>query len=190
MCHYITAIVPKQADIQALNRIGQPYGLTFSPLENDSVEKQLRSDQQYLWKESKFCDCGTAFGAFALDGNKKPDTYKKDLKKLRKKGWSEAKIQKWLDNKARTEQKEVRSEEWSKKKYEQDAQVWIQFLTELSTKNICSYLGLMFHWYAGDLETERIQILQTHPSGLDQLNEEVIFHFLEDHIYQFNFRNS
>ncbi|MEM7370895.1 MAG: hypothetical protein AAF587_19930 [Bacteroidota bacterium] len=189
MCHYITAILPAHADLQAINAIGKSYGVSFSTLGNEHIERQLQSDQQYLWKESKFCDCGTSFGAFACYQHTHPDTSLKDIKKLRKKGWSEAKIQKWLDNKARSKQKNERSEEWSKKTYEQDARVWIQFLTDLASENICGYLGLLFHWYRGGIESERIDIVQTHETGIDQLNEDAIFHFLEDHIYQINFRN-
>ena len=131
MCHFITGITSETTDLELLNTIGSKYGLTFSEASNEHIIKQLKQNQKYLWKDSKYCDCGTALGAISfIEKNKKSN--EKDLQRLKKKGWSETKINNWLENKKRSELKDERAAEHKQGNYEYDAENWINFLTELS----------------------------------------------------------
>lgn len=183
MCHYITGIINDGTNLELVNNIGGKYGITFSEASNEHITKQLNSDQKYIWKNSKYCDCGTALGAinFIEEGI---NSNEKDLKRLKKKGWSDTKINHWLENKKRSEQKDERVAEHKQGNYEQDAENWISFLIELSEHSGIGYFGILFHWYSVGVETERVELLVHERLNLNELSPNYIYRMKEDTVYE------
>lgn len=185
MCHFITAIINQTTDLDKLNLIGNDYGITFSNTSNKFIELQLKQGQKYIWKNSKYCDCGTALGAIDfIKQEKKSD--KKDLKRLKKKGWTETKIKKWLINKERSDLKDQRTAEHQQSKYQDDAENWINFLNDIAKDVDIEYFGLIYHWYSQSVENERFKIVQWKQFNTNPLTTEDIFNMKEDTVYQLN----
>jgi hypothetical protein len=59
MCHFITGVIKKTIPLDDLNNVGHVNSITFDKCENDFVKSQLKPDEYYLVKRTKFCDCGT-----------------------------------------------------------------------------------------------------------------------------------
>jgi hypothetical protein len=155
MCHFVTAVVGGGADLTRLNAIAQKHHRWFTPLVNDSVEPHLRKDETYVstLPRGARCDCGTGLGWLPreLARAPKPAGGDADIAKLRRKGWSEAKISRWLESKERD------SRTWappSPQQVESDTQndSWLALADEVLAEPGVSSFGLMVHWYRSGLE--------------------------------------
>jgi hypothetical protein len=103
MCFYITATLPNNTDIQAIQNIFNQYDLTFAPIKNDIVQTQLRPEEFYFRVTKNYCDCDTALGSLNKFNEYQKLLNTKKVKSLRKKKWKEEQIDSWikakLDNK-------------------------------------------------------------------------------------------
>ena len=171
MCYYITAILPLRADIDALAAIAHKYDRQLAPQAIDGVEMALRSGEGYFLTTAGHCDCGTSLGALNR-GKKIGDVQEVDVKRLRSKGWSEAKISRWLDQKGHSS------------KGKRDLQRWHEFLTETLQSGLTPYIGIIVHFYSGPL-TERIPIQKREVIEFSGLNLEQLGQLQEDIIYEF-----
>lgn len=185
MCHYITAVLPKNADVRKLQSLAKPYQRTFEPLNNAHITSQLQENERYFLTTTGQCDCGTIWGKYHHQEH--PSRYHKsiqrDLNKFRKKGWSETKIQRWLGEKAKNQEKESRIEQTHIVEDRQCAQTWIAFIDELLTH--VPYVGLLLHWYSGFVESERTHISQRKIIHMTEFTVECIFTANEDVLYEF-----
>jgi hypothetical protein len=59
MCHFITLVAPT-ADAAAVLAVMKRHGRAADPIDNPSIRKVLRSDEQQYVTTSGHCDCGTA----------------------------------------------------------------------------------------------------------------------------------
>ncbi len=151
MSRYSMAIVSKCVTQDVLNTIGQKYNLMFTPIENLYIEKQLADKKKlcYLmqWRHQEYC-CAvgdfelnelpvhtndTVYGLFALGTRENMDE-----------------LQSYVQN----------LDEIKKRENEQDAINWARFLSEF-LRDCSSELGLLLHWYDGEIETEEVQIHET-----------------------------
>src|SRR4051794_2456525 len=105
MCHYVTAYVPAGADLTAVEAILDSYNFGFSIVENRHVAQQLGSRTVQILTTRGMCDCGTSL-ASARTGGRLEAPNDSHLQKLRKKGWGESRIQRWLDEKAGATQRQ------------------------------------------------------------------------------------
>src|SRR5512137_773494 len=131
MCHYITATVKKGTPLEVLSGIAKSHGLHFIDIKNEFVEQQLPQGTIYLWKKSSHCDCGTALGCMNLRNQQTevPDR-ESETKRLRKKGWSEAKIQRWVEEKDKASDKKEARNELYRQSQEPRAEEWVKFLKD------------------------------------------------------------
>ena len=65
MCHFITGLVDKQTTLGDLNKAGHDNAIEFDKSDNDFVKAQLKTNEEYIVKRTKFCDCGTHLGLAA-----------------------------------------------------------------------------------------------------------------------------
>jgi hypothetical protein len=92
MCLFITAAVPRTAQTHAFSQVVRQHKLTFSPCDNPHVAAQLRPAEQYVSATGSHCDCGSPL--FRGSRAASAETVAREVDKLRKKKWSEAKIAK------------------------------------------------------------------------------------------------
>jgi hypothetical protein len=94
MCYYITATVPAECNLEILRQVIKKYSFGFTALTNSFITAQLPKGSQYYRATGSYCDCDDGFGySFHYDRTSNPNDLAKHTTKLRKKGWSEAKIQ-------------------------------------------------------------------------------------------------
>src|SRR5918999_3046360 len=111
MCHFITATLPHNVNPQSVASIFDSHKLGFEVISNPHVSSQIESGDSYILTTRGHCDCGTAFGSLAHSDASKVVSYDRELKKFRKQGWSESKIQRWLTQKEQTKERHQREDE-------------------------------------------------------------------------------
>jgi hypothetical protein len=99
MCHFISAVIDSQANLDDLNKIGQNHNIIFDTCTNNFVIEQLKKTERYLQRDSKNCDCGTELGLLRQSNSFATFRMEKsESEKLIKKGWSQSKINRWVED--------------------------------------------------------------------------------------------
>jgi hypothetical protein len=108
-----------------------------------------------------------------------PNDLAKHATKLHKKGWSEAKIQ-------RSIQERTLAREKPRPGIPESADRWIMFLREILSSKRTPKIGLITHFYEGDIETEDFHIKSPGLSlTLTDLRQETILALEDDVLYTF-----
>ncbi|UII19161.1 hypothetical protein [Fulvivirga ligni] len=183
MCHFITAIISSNSDLTLLNRIGDQFDIAFDYINNDHIKNQIDTNYSYLQKLTACCECGTSLGAQDHIMSAEREQIK-DINRLKRKGWSQNKIESWLTNKQRSSVNQQRSFDHQSINYQEDAVKWLGFLSLLMKSSEIGYFGLLFHWYSGSVDSEDFQIIEYERLKEHQLNEDFIFHMKEDIVYE------
>ena len=156
MCYYITGSISGKVTVKELNSVGQEFGLKFETCPNEFVQEQLKSGECYIWKYCDYCDCGTILGSLNKKNVKRrEDKIKSEVEKRKRKGWSEAKIQRFLNDK-----NEGIGQYKSRVETENEILEWIDFCKKLFETTPINTFGILIHWYNGDfsLENEKITL--------------------------------
>lgn len=184
MCHFITGIISGRIAIEEINSIGKDYGLKFGDCENEFVQNQLKPGEHYIAKMSDYCDCGTLLGSF---NNKKTSNNrqieKAELEKLKQKGWSDAKIQRFAADKNKNIQKQVFSLEMQKANAIENIKEWSGFIDRLFAETSISTFGLLLHWYSGSISNEKIKINNRENIPKTDLTGTILLEIEEDSLY-------
>lgn len=188
MCHFITATLPGEIDPKKAVEIFARHKLGFKEIENESVRHHLEPGDIYILTTSGHCDCGTVLGSQYRDpeltDEQKESFRKRDIEKLKKKGWSQAKIDRWLKEAELTADKEKRGEELEHEYGVRFASDWVAFIGDILSSKVASRVGLLVHSYSGGLGA-RIPIAGKKQVNLKELNENVLLRMSEDVIYEF-----
>lgn len=176
MCHFITATVPGNADRKQVRAVIAAHRRGFQRLSNPHTQPQLPPGDQYLGLTRKMCGCGTVLGCLASQEGDSAEPRAREVEKLRKQGWSEARIERWRGGRDRTREKRGQAPEQRLA----EAQGWIDFLRALLSVEGTSHVGLLLHWYRTGPEEERfaIQRIETMPVG--KLTPEWLMRIEED----------
>jgi hypothetical protein len=181
MCLFITAVVPKAAMTDDLVAVVKEHRLSFKPCDNMHVIAQLRASERYLFATSSYCDCGSAlFSAPVHPESDSPQKIAGQIRKLRRKKWSEAKIQDWL--KATAPRKPDQSATPSGQRTIED---WAAFLEQALALPTVSYIGLVGHSYSGDVDSERFALSGRVVQRMSDLSEGGVAPLAEDVIHEF-----
>lgn len=184
MCHFISGFISNDFELDNLNNIGINFGITFKMCENQYVKNQIDKKEIYLIKNTNCCDCGTELGIFSrTEKFDKENIDKKEIDKLKKKGWSDFKIKRYIDEKNKTIEKNEKIYENYKKQNHVDVENWYNFICELFLKTNIKSFGLLLHWYKGGLLNERINISEKIKLNINELNSELLLKIKEDTIY-------
>ncbi|MFC1745791.1 hypothetical protein ACFL35_17495 [Candidatus Riflebacteria bacterium] len=162
--------------MDALNSIAGNYLLEWRVIENCFVTRQLSEEIFYLSRAKSYCDCGTVLGR----GDERYTVNHKDLKKLRKKGWSQTKIERWISDKNKDLDKRASG------KGNPETKEWIEFINATIADTSIGKFGLLLHWYSsGSSETEHIKIKSIEKIHIKDVNPEFIMRIKEDTYYLF-----
>lgn len=147
MCTLIYATVPSQADLACLAQLA----LRLVAAEDAVVAPKLLPGEQLCWVAgAPQCAaggfCGTVLGREAHPSGRAPkERHEAQAKKLRKKGWSEHKVQTWLAQKS-----EVRAPQLPNMNGQVDElALWEQLLRAAIEEAHLRYIGVMV-FTAGD----------------------------------------
>lgn len=179
MCYYITAILPAKSNLEVLRQAIKKCGFGFTPLTNSFITAQLPKGSQYYRATGSYCDCDDGFGYSShYDSASKPNDLAKHVTKLRKKGWSEAKIQRSLQGRTLAHEK-------PRPGAPESANKRITLLHEVLSGKQTPKIGLITHFYQGDIETENFHIKSTQTLVLTDLRQETILGLEDDVLYTF-----
>jgi hypothetical protein len=186
MCHFVTAILPASSDVECVRELARKRGFSWEPIENPSVARLLRPGETYYFTTRGMCDCGTSIGSRSRIhfGSIEPD-YERERKKLRKMGWSQAKLDRWLADRKSAHAKRLAALDARGDPGESHARRWLDLLQAALTTRTASSIGLLLHFYKGGVETESIPVSKRAFVPLAELSLDRLLDVREDVIYEF-----
>lgn len=174
MCYFIKLVLPARADVPALREIVERHGRVLEPISEPRVDRELPpGDQAYL--TTARCDCGTRL----VNGksNAREHDEDRDLARLRREGWSEAKIQRWREQRGDAARRRA---EARAKPRELEAEEWRALVSDLLAARV-DHVGLLVHWV-----TDHVRRGPLLPSA--SLNTETVSNLEENVLYTFTRR--
>lgn len=184
MCFYITATLPKGTKAENFRKLLDEYNMSFSPLHNPLIESQLRPGELYFRATKEYCDCDTIVGSLNNLQDFQNLYNSKKVKTLKKKKWSEEKINNWIKEKLETKKLEKRKK-LSTYETKQKADRWMNFIHHLLDEKLVSRIGILKHWYTTGLEDEEFKIKKTEMINIADIKQELLLNLSEDTLYEF-----
>jgi hypothetical protein len=158
MCHFITAICSSKTKLSDINLIGETYGLQFEDCDNEHITKQISKTEKYLLKKSKMCDCGTNLGESSSKNDNTERVQKSEIDKLKKKGWTETKITRYLADKKKSDEKAAQQNDTILNRQSNELDNYVNFIKDLLKKSDSEIFGLLLHWYSKGPDNENIKL--------------------------------
>lgn len=182
MCCFITAIVPGAIKIESLQPICSRHGMLFSALENKSLIATIKDDH-YVRATRAFCDCDSALGSAMRSSKPKTgDALNIEIARLKKKGWSAHKIERWLMEKDKNYE---RSADNLLRKNATDLAEWRHFFDEYFLTGT-AYIGVLLHFYCEALDTESLNLKATERLIWSSVRDDELLSLQEDVLYLFS----
>ena len=176
VCLFVAAIIPDRAMTPEFAAIAAVHRVPKTQLSNSSLSRQLAPTEHAWITTRSHCDCGSQL--FSRPKERSPEHLQREIQKLKKKGWREAKIQKWIHaTEASTTPRPTESVVSQPE--------WFAFLTETLSLNMTPYVAILGHWYRGDLSTEEIRIEDRIRRQVEELGGSGFRVLLEDTVYEF-----
>jgi len=153
MCHFITLVV-RGSDGGAIDRVLRQHGRQAKPIANASIGAVLVAGEAQFLTTVGHCDCGTALARVVSDrAGERSD----QAEKLAKKGWSQAKIDRWLSDRVKADD---RGEQRRHGTMPDSIEVWTRIIGDLLGTPGVQQAGLLLHYYSGDVEEESIELVR------------------------------
>ncbi|HKR01256.1 MAG TPA: hypothetical protein VJT09_11315 [Pyrinomonadaceae bacterium] len=185
MCYFVTATLPYNVKVESVASVFESHTLGFELISNPHVSAQVEPGDLYVLTTRGYCDCDTALGLLNPRDNFESVSYERELKKFRKQGWSEAKIQRWLEEKEQAKERYMSVARQRAEATAPEAGPWVDFIAGLLRSGYTPRIGLLLHMYSGSVSGERVNILGREKVGLRDLNSERLLRMKEDVLYEF-----
>lgn len=185
MCHFITTTLPAGVDAVPIGEIANRWHRVWESMPNRHVLQQLRDGETHWLTTGGRCDCGTELGALRGDTSRTEKQLARDLERVRRKGWGEAKIARWLEEKQRSAARREADRQRQLRTAGSDALSWAGLLGTILDETGCANVGLLLHMYGGGVETERIELARQVDVPRDELGPEFLLQIEEDVLYRF-----
>lgn len=176
MCYFVTAVLPAKMVSQSVKTIFHEQSFGFQVVSNASLQEILSAGDQQILTTPGTCDCGTVLGS-ASTGNTSPSArIDRDLQKLRSRGWSDAKIQRWQSQREEAQHNHHRPSE---------AERWVQLIHNVLEQSQAKRMGLLLHSYSASVELENVSISDSRKVQLSEVTVDFLTHLQEDVVYTF-----
>lgn len=185
MCHYITATLPRDVDIDVVASRFNAHGRGFKVISNPHVARHIEAGDRYVQTTRKHCDCGTSLGSLARRETKSQDALGHQAEKFRRRGWSEAKIDRWQVQTERDRARRRQEGTTGAQRGLQDAKQWIDLLRDLLNSGATARIGLLLHWYRGSVESERVELNGIRRVELSAASTDQLMGIEDDVLYEF-----
>lgn len=150
MCHFITLVAPS-VDAEAVRAVMERHGRTASPIDNPSVRKMLLDGEHQYLTTSGHCDCGTALVPALGPSDAVEEAAAKDVARLKRKGWSDAKIARAAEDRRRVDARPG-------KEAPDSIELWNAVLEGLGKELDLPYAGVLVAFYSGAVATESLVV--------------------------------
>lgn len=184
MCHYTFYVMPCGTDRDLLHSVATKYGMSDQPA--GTFVPSAPGDAYRA--TGRYCDCGTALGCRLRHAcyDEREAVANKDVAKLKQRGWSQTKIERWLEEKALAEEKRERHRVAAGSSQEVELQRWLGFIPALLRTGNIPWAGLYYHMFGGD---EDLIIERTEKHGLTGLTADFLRNVYEDVLYVWEARS-
>ena len=197
MCHFINATLPRQANVERVRAIAEQHARALEEIDSGRVTRLLNRGERYFNTTPGMCDCGTVIGSAAgLDLSNRARNFRDqteqddgldhndpEVKRLLKKGWSEAKIERSLAQRRAHAVRVGDLRRMDARDRIHHAEPWMNFLhMVLAVERASPSIGLMLIWsdYEGGdpIPRERQSLANTRPEFLLTIEENKIYDFI------------
>ncbi len=200
MCQYITAILPNDVDSAAIAAVFRTHGRACEAYVNAALAAQIGDAERSYCTTVGHCDCGTPLGSVDVaaaprggDDDADPEdadpetedvsqAHAIEAARLRRKGWSEAKIARAL---AQRDQALARPRVRRGEQQQTSLNQWRTLILETLATSRTAYVGLLLHHYHGSINNEEIALRSREIVRANDLNEAKLAAMREDTIYEF-----
>jgi hypothetical protein len=164
-----------------LQPVFEKYGFTIESLEESAGARRIGAGEVYFRLASGYCCDTSILGRQHLktqhdDGEKAKE---KKLAELKKAGWTESRIRRWLEETGK-------KSEASARQHQKEAALWREFIRSVLVEHAVEHLGLMVHSYDEDgLTTAEIPIGKHQRVLLKNMNEDVLKGMEDGVLYRF-----
>lgn len=124
----------------------------------------MAEGERHFLSPAAFCDCGTVLARGADTEPKKDPKEKLDreIARLARKGWSDAKIERLLEDKEKATARPSRFTP------PDSLELWAGILSDLASQKGATSVGYLVHFYSGDTTTEQFPVSRR-DTGLDKV---------------------
>lgn len=150
MCYYI-ALVVRGSDAATIDGVLRRHGRQAKPVSNASIGGALAPGEAQFLTTVGHCDCGTGLAPTVIDRVGKRT---EQAAKLAKKGWSRAKIDRWLSDRVKADD---RADERRHANTPDSVDLCSRIIADLLATPGVQHTGLLLHYYSGDEEDEVIE---------------------------------
>ena len=185
MCDFIVAILPGNVDIPAVAAVFERHKRGFRQIHNPFLSAQIAPGDICILTTRGMCDCGTPLGSQVYNSARETSGFEMQTAKFRKQGWSEAKIQRWREQKDSGRDKQEREDKARAETSAQEVERWIWFLTDLLVSGLTDRIGLMRHYYRRGFETERLKIERLESVSPEQRTIDQLLHLEDGVVYNY-----
>lgn len=155
MCQFNILLTEKSTSNEMLQTILEGLSFGYNEIENKYMCNQIVGLEKVIMTTKGHCDCGSILGIEQSPSSQRIDELK-ERKKLRKKKWSESKIDRYLEDKLKSQTRNEENEELGNKTEEER---WLKLIHKLTDENI--KFGLFQHQFSGSLVNERVNLVKT-----------------------------
>ncbi|HEY3321904.1 MAG TPA: hypothetical protein VGP72_15660 [Planctomycetota bacterium] len=185
MCYFITIVLDSRLDA---SRIAVAKPLSPWPYTNPNLVAQLSAHDALYCAMKGSCHCGTVLASAhqrQASGARYEEKTNKKLTELRRKGWSEHKIQRWL------EQRESQAERMRHDPAAYDAKpevsAWLSLPQAVHAAGGREF-GVLLHFYAADVENENFLVKRSQNVSLGEWNQKFLTETEENVLYRVDVR--
>ncbi|EMJ97769.1 hypothetical protein [Leptospira alstonii] len=181
MCYYITSAIPNQTNVQNLRNILQNHRLNIDIIDNPYIPKRLSDRYVYFRPTTGNCDCGTALGR---SNRLKKESTNSEIVKLRKRGWSSTKIDRWVKEKESYRSKIEETKDYSRNPDLTEEKFWYSTLSDVFMSGSCEEFGLLLRWYDKDIKSN-FELKNIQKIKFISITEVFFSKMQEDNLYLF-----
>jgi hypothetical protein len=163
--------LPAQADVEALRPIAKRHGRQLGPNAEPRIIRELLADERAFFTNGN-CDCGTMLVLRRISKRAAHD--EREEARHRAAGWSEAKLQRWRDQRAEVAARKAQAKGHAQ---QDEVEVWRLFIADLLDAKL-DRVGLLVHWATA--EVKRGPVLSSARLDTDilaNLDENVLYTF-------------
>jgi hypothetical protein len=180
VCRFVTATLPQSAPHAALDALARRWSRQFLRLHSPELSTQLPADCDYFRTTLGHCDCDAPLGE-THRGLTRATDWSQEAAKLRRKGWTEAKLARALEQSGARES--LKTLQYASDT-QQRLQRWTQFVLGTLDSGLTPELGLLLHEYSG-LLTEAFAIKRRQAVRVDASLPEQLLGMEADVLYIF-----
>ena len=185
MCYFALTMFPKSADWLHLQQICTSKNVQLSTISNASLSAQLRDVQiALILIGNEPCHCNSAIGRLNKATSNPSFDLEKEKQKLKRKGWSDSKIERSLAEKLAAH---GRSEEKNSLADAAEIEKWVELFSSTAKELPTEEISLLLHVYTGDIEQEEVSIEARHTLTIEGCRSGDLLTVATDELYSLRF---